>query len=130
MMVHQAAAVRRNSPDAVTTCRAGRAKVGNLNGLCNIVVMAFLAAILSFPPAHAQNFNASVTGTVKDSSGAVIPNAEVSLKSLATGAVSKITTNESGLFRFPNLQAGASELTVSARGFRDFVQRGMSWSIN
>ncbi|PYV03618.1 MAG: hypothetical protein DMG10_10710 [Acidobacteria bacterium] len=84
----------------------------------------------SFPPAHAQNINASVSGTVKDPSGAVIPNAEVSLKSLATGAVTKITTNESGLFRFPNLQAGAYELTVSAKGFRDFVQRGISLSIN
>ena len=118
------------SEDAVTSYGAGRAKVGNSNGLCNIVVIAFLAAILSFPPAHAQNINASVSGTVKDPSGAVIPSAEVSLKSLATGAVFKITTNESGLFRFPNLQAGAYELTVSAKGFRDFVQRGISLSIN
>ncbi len=116
------------SEDAVTSYGAGRAKVGNSNGL--FVVIAFLAAILSFPPAHAQNINASVSGTVKDPSGAVIPNAEISLKSLATGAVFKITTNESGLFRFPNLQAGAYELTVSAKGFRDFVQRGISLSIN
>jgi hypothetical protein len=60
----------------------------------------------------------------------VIPGAEVSLKSLATGAISKISVGESGLFRFPNLQAGGYELTVSARGFRDFVQRGISLSIN
>ena len=88
------------------------------------------ALILSASPADAQNINASVGGTVNDPSGAVIPNAEVTLKSLATGTISKVTTNESGLFRFPNLQAGAYELSVSATGFRDFVQRGISLSIN
>jgi len=98
--------------------------------LLHIALATAVALILSASPADAQNINASVGGTVNDPSGAVIPNAEVTLKSLATGTISKVTTNESGLFRFPNLQAGAYELTVSATGFRDFVQRGISLSIN
>ena len=98
--------------------------------LLQIALATAVALILPVSSAEAQNINASVGGTVTDPSGAVIPNAGVTLKSLATGTVSKGTTNESGLFRFPNLQAGAYELTVSAAGFRDFVQRGISLSIN
>ena len=94
------------------------------------ILIALVAMMFVVSPGGAQNINASVGGTVMDPSGAVIPNADVSLRSLATGAVSKIKTTESGLFRFPNLQAGAYELTVSAAGFRDFVQRGISLSIN
>ncbi len=98
--------------------------------LLQIALATAVALILPVSSAEAQNINASVGGTVTDPSGALIPNAGVTLKSLATGTVSKGTTKESGLFRFPNLQAGAYELTVSAAGFRDFVQRGISLSIN
>ena len=60
----------------------------------------------------------------------MVPGADVTLTATETGTVSKIQTRDTGLFRFPNLQAGAYELTVSAKGFRDLVQRRISLSIN
>jgi hypothetical protein len=77
-----------------------------------------------------QNINATITGTVTDPTGASVPGAQLALTSIATGTVAKATTNPDGLFRFPNLQAGAYELKAGASGFRDFVQKGITLNIN
>lgn len=78
----------------------------------------------------AQSFTGSISGTVTDPSGAVVPSAELTLTSVATGAVRKSTTGPDGLYLFGNLQQGAYELQVTAKGFRDFVQGGIAVSVN
>ena len=78
----------------------------------------------------AQSFNATITGSVIDQSGAVVPNAALTLTAVGTGVAAKVTSGSDGLFRFPNLVAGAYELKASAKGFRDYVQRGISVNIN
>ena len=70
-----------------------------------------------------QSFNTAVIGTVTDPSGAVIPGAELTLKSKDTDTVARFTTGAEGLYHFGNLAQGTNALTVSAKGFRDFVQR-------
>ena len=57
----------------------------------------------------------SVSGVVKDRSGAVIPSAEVVLN--ANGTALRQATNGSGVFTFPDVSAGSGELTVSGVGF-------------
>src|SRR5689334_7545498 len=95
-------------------------------------LLLLLISLSCFAPAlvWAQGANASISGTVTDPSGAVVPNAELSLRALATGAVMKATSGSDGLYAFPNLQLGVYDLTVSARGFRDFAQRGISIDLN
>ncbi|MFB3924256.1 MAG: carboxypeptidase regulatory-like domain-containing protein [Terriglobia bacterium] len=90
------------------------------------VLISVLISALSW----GQSFNASVSGTVTDPSGAVVPGARLELTSVATGAVAKAVSDATGLFRLANLQPGPYELKVSAEGFRDFVQRGISVSMN
>jgi carboxypeptidase family protein len=77
-----------------------------------------------------QSFNATISGSVTDPSGASVPDVELTLTAVDTGAVAKTNTGPDGLFAFPNLQRGAYELKASAKGFRDFVQRGIALSIN
>ncbi|PYV45754.1 MAG: hypothetical protein DMG06_01170, partial [Acidobacteria bacterium] len=77
-----------------------------------------------------QSFNTAVIGTVTDPSGAVIPGAELTLKSKDTDTVARFTTGAEGLYHFGNLARGTYALTVSAKGFRDFVQRGIVLNIN
>ncbi|PYV10901.1 MAG: hypothetical protein DMG23_06045 [Acidobacteria bacterium] len=67
---------------------------------------------------------------VMDPSGAAIPNAEVTLTSIATGSVSKFSTGPDGLYSFLNLPSGGYELKASAHGFRDYVQKGITVYIN
>lgn len=65
---------------------------------------------------------ASIQGTVTDSTGAVIPNGEVSLTSTATQVKRTVTTGDNGLYSFPNLPVGTYNLDVTAPGFRHYVQ--------
>ena len=63
----------------------------------------------------------AISGTVKDPSGAVVPNANVSALRVDTGIAQKVTTNDEGLFTFPNLFVGTYRLTIEAPGFADDV---------
>ncbi|MGH9356137.1 MAG: carboxypeptidase regulatory-like domain-containing protein, partial [Terriglobia bacterium] len=74
---------------------------------------------------RAQVSGATLTGSVTDPSGAVIPNAKVSIKNTATGIVTDVTTNSAGLYTAPNLIPGPYEVTVSAQGFQTEVRTGI-----
>jgi hypothetical protein len=80
-----------------------------------LVVIPFVLTI----PSHlaAQTVTGSVTGTVTDPSGAVIPNAQVTVHNIATGVDSSATANGSGVYDIRFLPIGQYEVTVSASGF-------------
>jgi hypothetical protein len=63
----------------------------------------------------------TVSVTVPDPSGAIIPGASLELKDLATNDVRKAVTQTSGAYTFPNLPFGTYQLTVSASGFKTQV---------
>src|SRR3989441_6489118 len=60
----------------------------------------------------------SISGTVQDPIGAVVPNARVVLKDQKTGLTKESTTTEAGTFLFPDLASGSYQLTVSLAGFK------------
>ncbi len=68
--------------------------------------------------AQAQVPTGTISGTVLDQSGAVIPNASVIIKNKATGAERKLTSDTDGNFSVPLLTAGEYEVTAQAKGFR------------
>jgi len=78
----------------------------------------------------AQSLRGSLSGTVADPSGAMMPNVSLTLTNIDTGFTATATTGPDGLYSFPNLQAGNYELKATASGFRDFVQRGISILVN
>ena len=65
----------------------------------------------------AQVVGATLSGTITDASGAVVPNAEVSIKNSATGIIRAVSTNADGLYTAPNLLPGDYVVTTSAAGF-------------
>ena len=69
---------------------------------------------------YAQSDNGSIVGFVKDPSGAVVPNAKVTVKNEATGVERTAQTNESGYYVVSSLQPGLYTLTVDAAGFKKF----------
>ncbi len=81
----------------------------------------FLALSACAPPflfAQAQT-TSTLTGTITDSTGAVVPGATVSITSpsLIGGAHSTVSDSQ-GVYRFPSLQPGVYELTAELQGFR------------
>ena len=73
--------------------------------------------LLSLTPLLAQTSFTSVRGTVADASGALIPNAQVTLRNIATNAEVNGTSDSSGLYQFPQLTPGTYTITVTAPGF-------------
>jgi hypothetical protein len=71
------------------------------------------------PSAYAQA-TAQVTGTVTDSTGAIIPGASVVLKNKGTNALRTVTANSSGIYNFSNLQPGAYTVTATSGGFAPY----------
>lgn len=82
--------------------------------------MLLLLALLVAAPAFAQGGGtaASLTGTVVDPEGGVIPGATVEVKNNATGLVERVVTNSSGVFSVPALSPGTYTVTVSLSGFK------------
>jgi hypothetical protein len=79
------------------------------------VVLSLLA--LSLQPVDAQVAGATILGTISDPGGAVIANAQVTVKDLGTGLARTVTTNSAGFYTAPNLAPGKYELRASAPGF-------------
>jgi outer membrane receptor protein involved in Fe transport len=74
---------------------------------------------------HAQRITASLAGTVRDSSAAVIPNAVVSVTNDGTHVTVKAQTDGVGQFVVSNLPPGPYTVTVDATGFNRLVQSGL-----
>ena len=70
-------------------------------------------------PTFAQLQHGGIAGTVSDPSGAVVANAQVTARSVATGLERSAETDEWGSFLFAVLPPGVYELRVSAEGFQD-----------
>ena len=79
--------------------------------------LALFVFLISAVPLLAQTSSTSVRGTVTDGSGALIPNAQVTLRNLATNAALTGTSDNSGLFQFPQLAPATYTITVTAPGF-------------
>jgi hypothetical protein len=72
-----------------------------------------------------QGSAGSVTGLVLDPSGAAVPDASVTLRSLDRALELRTKTNDSGLYNFPSVSIGQYDLTVEAKGFQRFVATGL-----
>ena len=77
----------------------------------------------------AQLDNASILGTVFDSSGAAIPGAKVSIQNMGTSATVEIVTDANGNFVAPVLPVGTYRITVSVSGFKTHIQEGIPLSV-
>jgi hypothetical protein len=72
----------------------------------------------------------SVSGTVKDASGAVVPNATVRATNLDTGVHTTGTTNGSGFYSFPQLNIGRYTIAIEKDGFRPYQRTGVTIDAN
>ena len=87
------------------------------------ILACCLAAILSACVLVAQTGNASLSGQVKDQSGALIPSAAISIQNIATNVTVTTQTNTEGRFTVPNLIPGTYTLAASFQGFKG-LERG------
>jgi len=93
-------------------------------------VQRFLAVVLVVLAgaglAYSQAVNATLLGTVTDSSGAVVPNAKVTITETQTDIAHAAQTNESGNWIVPNLPPGVYATSVEAAGFKKETRRDIT----
>jgi hypothetical protein len=82
-------------------------------------------ALLVAAPARAQRDLGTITGTVTDSSGAVLPNATITITENSTGESTKLQTSSNGEFTRPALLPGTYTVRAEASGFRPAEQQNL-----
>ena len=88
------------------------------------------APLLLAEIASAQEFRATLQGTITDPTKGAIPGAQVTLRNVDTSIERKGAADESGHYLFPFLPPGTYSLTVSAAGFKTNVQGQIGLSVN
>ncbi|WP_433967004.1 carboxypeptidase regulatory-like domain-containing protein [Tunturiibacter gelidiferens] len=81
-----------------------------------ILAVALFALFLAVPTAIAQS-SGEVSGTISDSTGAIIAGATVTLKNLGTNAERVVKTDSAGIYAFTNVQPAQYTVTASSSGF-------------
>ncbi|SEF78270.1 Carboxypeptidase regulatory-like domain-containing protein [Bryocella elongata] len=84
---------------------------------CVLRMSVLLLAVLPAMRAHAQFNNGAIAGTLRDSSGAVIPNAAVTIRNVDTGVVTALKTNSDGAYEALALIPGSYTVEATAQGF-------------
>jgi hypothetical protein len=101
-------------------------------GYISQTIKVFLALVLLATgiPLTAQSVTGTITGSVTDPTGAVIPGATVKVTETATGVSHSAVSNTAGIFSFPELQPGVYSITANASGFSTAVRAGIELQIN
>jgi hypothetical protein len=93
------------------------------------LVLGTLLCLLSDEQASGQVDQGTVTGVIQDTSGAVIPGAQVTLTNNDTGFVLNAKSDKSGVYVFPPVKIGAYTVTASAPGFETTSQEHVVLSV-
>src|SRR5262245_43409073 len=91
------------------------------------IVLAILS--LSMAPLYAQTVGGTLEGTVSDTTGAVLPGAEIKVTNTGTGTNHELLSDERGRYRVPLLQSGEYELQVTMVGFTSAARRGIRLTV-
>ena len=94
-----------------------------------LAAVCFLAAALA-APSQAQVLYGNILGNVSDSTGAVIPGAQVTITHDETGATRSGESNASGVYNFPTVPAGNYTVEVRSEGFRTHNETGVAVGVN
>ena len=88
-----------------------------------------ILVVLSSVPSSAQVTGATLSGTITDSSGGVVPDSRVVITNVATGVTTNVTTNSDGFFTAANLLPGEYNVTISAKGYTTQERTGISLTV-
>ena len=91
-----------------------------------MVLLALFAGNFYQINAQSQALNGQIEGIVADSNGSALANANVTARNLETGTERNVTTDASGIYRFPLLPLGTYRITVEAENFKRLVREGIT----
>jgi Carboxypeptidase regulatory-like domain len=95
-----------------------------------LMIVALVGAFGSATMSHAQSTYGSLTGQVTDPTGAAIADASATLTDVETSYSQTASTDSTGVYQFKLVSPGSYSLTISARGFAEYVQKGIVINAN
>ncbi len=102
-----------------------------MRNLRYFIFATLIISLLAFvPSAFAQKITGTITGVVTDDSGAVLPDASVTVTSTQTGASRTMTTGSDGSFSFPELNPGVYNVSVTKQGFKKVTTRNVELHVS
>src|SRR5581483_10368153 len=96
----------------------------------NSIAAVLIFALTTYVHAQVSLGTATIEGTVRDATGAVVPNATVEVKNTNTGVTRTTTTDTAGRYSALSLAVGEYEVKAEAKGFRTVVQTGITLVID
>src|ERR1035437_1516707 len=106
--------------------RQGIRLSGKLRGIRNWLGGLFFFLFVASSGIFAQLPTATVLGVVKDSSGAVVPDVNLTARNVDTGQTRSTATDSNGAYRLPALPVGNYELRAEKGGFQAVLQSGLT----
>jgi hypothetical protein len=100
--------------------------LGRSGGVIRSFAVACLCLALSASGLFGQSERGTITGAVRDSSGAVVPGAKITINNAATNVSIGAVTNESGEYTVPSLSPGSYSVRVEKEGFRPALTSGIN----
>ncbi len=98
--------------------------------LCFTSLLMF-ACILAFSlPGFAQKTTGTIEGTVTDSTGAVVPGAEITVRNVTNDITRTVPSNNEGHYTVPELPPGVYEVKTSQKGFRDVLTKNVELNVS
>ncbi|MBI2816805.1 MAG: TonB-dependent receptor [Acidobacteria bacterium] len=94
-----------------------------------ILTLGLLSLFFSVQVAKAQVTTATISGTVRDETGAVLPAVNVTIKNLNTGIARTMVTDDRGRYNAPNLLLGNYEVQAELSGFQTAVRSGITLTV-
>ncbi|MEP6569535.1 MAG: TonB-dependent receptor [Acidobacteriota bacterium] len=85
-----------------------------------------MLAVAPSAVAQSQALNGQIEGTLSDQNNAAVSNAIITATNIETGATRTVTTDESGVYRFPLLPLGTYRIIAGAANFKKFVREGIT----
>src|SRR5712692_9827598 len=95
-----------------------------------VLTVFLLSVALSLIIMEAQTTTGSILGNVRDKSGAVIPQAEVTAQNVATSLSRSIASDETGAYLITNLPVGEYMIVARKQGFSKYVQKGIQLAVD
>src|SRR5262249_4304068 len=118
--------VRRSWPASISYAQQGG--IVSVRRISPLVI--FLLIFTAASTALAQFDTATVLGTIKDTTGAVLPGVTVTLKNIDTGITVSVPTDGEGNYQFTNVKIGNYRVTAEMQGFSTALAETVNVTVN
>ena len=117
-----APAVHENAAGALSLLGSSLRTLPLTLPLPRLVLLLCALLVIACPYAGGQTFYGTIVGSVTDTTGAMVPNATVSLRNVGSGDMRTMSSDPKGFYQFGNLLPGTYAMTVSEAGFKEVVR--------